>query len=182
MHEDDEHVFAALRARGPRLPRQGRRRCGDSSRRAVRRAGDAVYGGPVARTHRRVLRGRTCALAGRAGLPRPDPSRARRTRAACSRVPQPRDRAPAGHVGQDRPQPRLSRYCSSCRSPTAPRRHSKHEKPALDTGKTSQTTDDPSGRQRRRRSLQPSLCEDRCPAAGALSPETSTPAVEAYSR
>ena len=90
MHEDDEHVFAALRAGARGYLVKGAD--GEEIVRAVRSvaSGDAVYGGAVARR-----------------LPRPDSSRAGGARAAGHRLPQPRDRAAAGHVREDRAQSRL---------------------------------------------------------------------------
>ena len=115
MHEDDEHVFAALRAgaRGYLVKGAG----GEEIVRAVVAvaSGDAVYGGAVARRivaffagGRRVTQ---CP-----GVPRPHPTRARDPGTAGNRLPQPRDRPTTDHVGEDGAQPCLPGVAEASRA------------------------------------------------------------------
>ena len=107
MHEDDEHVFAALRAgahgylvKGADgeeiVPSRPGRRLG---RLGLRRECGAPHHGLLRRTRRSDPR--------RTGIPGAHGARARRARAARRRLPQPRDRPAARHVGQDGAQPRV---------------------------------------------------------------------------
>lgn len=106
MHEDDAHVFAALRAGARGYLVKGAD--GAEIVRAVYSvaSGEAVYGGAVARRIVAFYSGRQVETPV-ARLPRPHPPRAGGPRATGGRLPQPRDRPTPRHVRENRPQPRL---------------------------------------------------------------------------
>ena len=106
MHEDDAHVFAALRAGARGYLVKGAD--GDEITRAVLAVagGDAVYGGSVAR---RIVDfyagGGATDSAEQRAFPDLTPRERDVLGAAGRGLPQPRDRSSARDVGEDRPQP-----------------------------------------------------------------------------
>ena len=107
MHEDDEHVFAALRAGARGYLVKGAD--GEEIVRAVHAVagGGAVYGGSVARRIVAFYAGDRDHHSDGAGLPGPHSTRAGRARAARTRLSQPRDLPAAVDVREDSAKPRV---------------------------------------------------------------------------
>ena len=108
MHEDDTHVFAALRAGARGYLVKGAD--AEEILRAVRgvASGDAVYGGTVARRIVAFYSGHEASSSHRTCLPRAHAARARGAGPARGWLPQSRDRSSTRPVGEDGAQPRLA--------------------------------------------------------------------------